>query len=410
MKLPAARRTGTDVTGSLGRDRGPTFAEAKLIEGDKGFLGTGLTSKDFGVMADAAISITNMQGRRQQQQANLKMQEAEARFQDQYGGKDYFEIDEIPNEFVTDDMLARGTRVPSYEVMPQIYNEYMSLSLEQASEGIATAGFRNDWITSTKEIQTNRQMKMNMAAMENAQRQIIKDQTADITRLIEERRPDLAIPIIEEMDISNNARLELKNQVSTATEIIEYEDLIIAQDLNGMQQAVTRLRQPEDEYKKDGTLDTTSRITWIGKLESQINNIQRQNQASLDYNKDQIKRQIKITQSNALDGKATDPEEINELLDQVRTINALTDGDLQNEYDNLVNSLHAFEANNHMVKANRFERPMIIDSIYENPLYAKMGSFEKDQLALRLEQSHQASGVMTPRNQDLCCTYHVQFV
>ena len=392
MKLPAAKRTGTDVTGSLGRDRGPTFAESKAIERQsKGFLGTGLTSRDFGTMADAAMYITNLQGKRQQQQADIKMTEAEGRFQEQYGGKEFFEIDEIPNEFVTDDMLARGTRVPSYEVLPQIYNEYMNLSLDQASEGIATAGFRDDWKANKQEMLAGRQTQINVAAMESANRQVLKDQMADMENQIANRRPDVASMVVADMDISDEQRRVLNEQVNTATEIIEYEDLIIAQDLNGMQQAVAKLRQDEEVYKKSkGALNTKDRVTWISKLESQISNIQKQNQAEVDYNLTLVKRDISLVQKNALDGKATNPEDIIDLVQRAENINAQTGGKLDKELADVKASLHAYEVNNELIKNNRFQREAMIDNVHNNPAHAGLSSFEKDQLQIRMEQSHRS--------------------
>lgn len=240
MKLPAANRTGTDVSGSLGRDRGPTFAAAKLIKNQgKGFLGTGITSKDFGVMAQAAMNMTDLQGKRQKQQASIKIAEAKEPLE-RFGAMERIPTKDLPEDVLSDEQLAQEY-VLSSEVMPALYKKFYDETIPQASEGIVTGGFRNDWEAQAREYAAKDIGRVVAQSTAMYERQVLKDQGLDYKSALNKEQFGLARGIAEGMNISDSQKSAMNDEVSSNQERAYISNIMQSGDMQLIDDTINRL-------------------------------------------------------------------------------------------------------------------------------------------------------------------------
>ena len=217
MNLPNPYRTGTNVRGDLGRDTGPTFAEAKLLENqNKGFLGTGITSKDFGVMADTAMYLTDLQGKRQKQQAAIKISEAKEPLK-KWEAMERIPTKELPEDVLTPEQLTQEY-VLSSEVMPSLYKKFYSETIPLAAEGISTAGFRDDWVAQAEGFAAKDINNVVARSTARYEKQVLNAQNDDYKRLLDEEKFGLAVGVVDGMNISDEKKQLLVHGIKGAQE------------------------------------------------------------------------------------------------------------------------------------------------------------------------------------------------
>lgn len=380
MKLQGPVRTQQQ---SLGRHNVNVTAEAGKVAGIRTAT-QGVTS-GLNQLARASDEINQINSQRQSQQSGLFAQKTESDFWNQWGGKEFFDVSELPEEVITEGMQVKG-RIASAEVLPLMYKNHMEAALPEASKIIENENVRKNWLTTANESLLARHTKIQTKANSNIERQIFEDQKINYTNAIEQRRPDVALQIANDMNGSPTEVTEFKRKARETSETIVYEDQIITQDVDGMTKSVEHLRQEHDAYiKKNGQLDDTMRMAWISKLENQLGNIARTN-SSIDKSQiESLKREISVTTSSSNKGKAVDPIIFADLVKRADDANIKNDGNLTAEIETLKLAAAFADLVNRQNKGNRDERLAFINKVSQD---SGAKSFEVDKMVLDLQTAN----------------------
>lgn len=391
MKLTPRSTTAVQ---SLGRQNaGTTGLEGETYKIQK-------ISQTINNAGDTTFDIANkyqkIKTERQKQQSSLFKQKEESEFWKQYGGKEFFKPEELPDEVVTDGMRTKG-KISSAEILPQLYENFNKESIPRSGLIIEDERARNDWYLQANQISVGKQTSIQTKANQQIERQIFSDQKTNWQNAIDQRRPDIALQIANDMNGSATEVKEFKLRTNKASEVISYEDLIIQSNVEGMKGALEHLRSENETYEKNkGVLDSTGRVAWIGKLESELSRINRTTKSTNKANLELLKREINITQSNSLAGKEVDPKSFEILYRRAVLANAENKGTLTAELKNLEMAA-IFSGNvNIMNKADRDTRLEYIKQISNSN---KFKDFETKQLTARLEIANKTQSSL--ENKDL---------
>ncbi len=391
MKLTPRNTTAVQ---SLGRQSaGTTGLEGETYKIKK-------ISETINNAADTSFNIANkyqkIKTERQKQQSSLFKQKEESEFWKQYGGKEFFKPDELPDEVITDGMRTKG-KISSAEILPLLYENFNKESIPRSGLIIEDERARNDWTLQANQISVGKQTSIQTKANQQIERQIFSDQKTNWQNAIDQRRPDIALQIANDMNGSATEIKEFKLRTNKASEIVTYEDLIIQSNIEGMRGAIEHLKSENEIYDKNkGSLDSTGRVAWISKLESELSRLNRTTKSTNKANLELLKREIKITQENSLKGKEVDPESFEILYRKAVLANAENKGTLTSELKNLEMAA-IFSGNvNIMNKADRDTRLGYIEQV---KISSKFKDFETKQLVMRLEAANKTQSSL--ENKDL---------
>lgn len=377
MRIIRAQRTGVQ---SLGRQAPGTTGYEGEVKVAEAITGAAVTAIE--TAGEYFIERQQIRTDRQIQQAKLYSQKSDNEFWERWGDREFFDVDELPKEVVTDGMRVKG-RVMSAEVLPQMYQNHMELSLGESSKIIENEVVRDRWKLNADEIFLGRLQNIQTTADNKIQEQIIADQTINIDNALLQERPDVAIQIANDMDISDDEKSKLKTKIYQTAEKQNYADMRAEEEIDEIIGAIDFLSQDFEDYQNNGgQLDPIQRDVEKNKLESTLTGLRQVNGAANKANLELIRRELKIVTSNALDGKEIDGDEIVDL--QRRAITANVKGDLTAEIMDLNRAYEFSVLSNKQNKYNRFDRERFIDQVDRD---SNLSTFEKDQMVSRLQSA-----------------------
>ncbi|MGW8178185.1 MAG: hypothetical protein ACWGQW_05370 [bacterium] len=391
MRITSASRTGPTPQ-SLGRYDTSVSSTAVATSGGRNMaldvareVGAGL-----GQLAQSMARVEDIKADRQYQQSNLFMQKSDNEFWEAIGGREFLDVDEIPHEFRTEGMEVKG-RVLAAEVVPQMYEAHVQSQLTEAAKIIDNKKLRSDWEVRARDTAVQRQTRIQTEANNAIEGQIFKDQVTNFENAIDNDRPDLALQIAQDMNGPPEQVEKFKRIARKSGETTTYEAVIIAEDEAGIDRAIEYLSQDPPDYRDEGgELNREERISWIQKLRREKDRMTRARGAVDKAQLNLLKRQLRITESNSLKGKQTDPQELLEL--RARAV-ALDDGSLTDDIADLDASIVYTTLVNSMNLLDGPGRRAFLDSVEE----LDIPDYEKDQLLLRLEATNQefTNGIRT---------------
>ena len=390
MKIVAPQRTQVQ---SLGRHQPGVTAEAGKVAQIQGVT-EGMTEA-FTAMAQTTARLNDIRSERQAQQADLYMQKSDKEFWDKWGGKDFFHVTEIPDEFITEGFMNKG-RVMSAEVLPQMYASHIKDQIPEAARIIETDSYRNTWNNKAKEGAIGRQIQIQTRANGEIERQIFEDEKINFRNMEDEDRPDMMLEIANNMHGSPEEVEPFKDGARKRAETIAYDTVIIEEDIDGMMDAIIYLEQDANVYHSDnGKLNTAERLQWISKLNRSISNLSRDLDSANKANLEALKRRISITKSNSLKGKESSIEDQMDLMQEAIIANELNNGTLTGEILDLQSSLIHTEMVNDMNKRPKQARESYISEVGS----LNYPEFEKNQMLIRLEQADE--NITSAENNDM---------
>jgi hypothetical protein len=335
--------------------------------GNTGFEGEAKLAGTIGdTLSGLASQMSDIIDNRQQQKADLLMQKEDNDFWNQWGGKDFFDVSELPSEVVTKGMEITG-RIPSSEVLPKMYEQFINEQMERASGIIELPGSKSKWIANKQEIALARLTKIQVSANATIEKQIFEDQKLNAQNAIDNGRPDIALQIYNNIDGSESEVKELKQRARQSAEENVYRDMITEGRVKDMKTSLSHLTQSMEKYKSsNGELDPQPRMVWASKLKSELARLDQEKNAVNKYEEERLRRDIGVTQNNALKGMETDPEFLSKLYNRAFTANEKLGGKLTKEILDLQAAIaHAGVVNTN----NKFDRTMRqnrINAIPEN--------------------------------------------
>tara|TARA_Y100000034_G_scaffold123003_1_gene169199 strand:- start:6095 stop:8164 length:2070 start_codon:yes stop_codon:yes gene_type:complete len=289
MKLPKAVRTGVQ---SLAR------------ENVSGILQTGMAKaramQQVGSdMAAVHDDWRQNQNEAQERQARLEMSAAMADFESQYGGRDEYSPDEIPESIsvrrmdrvvdengVENEILRQS--IPAHEVYPQMYREYVDKTASAISEMIEDEDLRGRWLDNANIAANDAYTSRVLNARKQQQAYFESQLNAQITTAISNKKYEAAEILAE--DISDpEARAAMMASIRFQQESNEYNNLLLTEaqsdaDLAEIEAAITELRDPD----QPSALTGPQRVAMANQLEA----VARQNELSLVAREERENAQI----------------------------------------------------------------------------------------------------------------------
>ena len=369
---------------SLGRHQSGLTAEAGKAQAIQ--TATQGVSNALQTVAGAAEDILATNTQRQKQQSELFMQKSDNDFWAQWGGKDFFDVSELPEEVITDGMRTKG-RIASAEVLPQMYKSFIDEELPKSSMIIENESMRNDWLATSRETALGRQQSIQTQANSQIERQIFIDQNINYNNEMDIDRPDVALRIAQEMKGKPEIVEGLKDDARKASETIRYKRAINDQNREMIDGSIKFLKQSSDAYKKGiGQLNIDERLAWQGKLQNTLDQMDAKSGAFKESEKRMLVREIRITSENALNGNNSSIEDDLDLLNRVRVHNLRYDNELNDKEAELLVKIKFDGFNDSMLTLPRDKRNDFADNIQ----VASMEQFEIDQLRGRLTKSNES--------------------
>ena len=299
---------------SLGRHQTGLTAEAGKAEAI-GRITEGV-SRTLGTLAGVSEDILMTNSKRQNEKRQLYNQKEESDFWEENGGVEFFDVDDIPSDVVTEGMRIGG-RVASAEVLPQMYENHMRDAMERSSLIIENKKIRDDYMAQDSEVFEGRLQNIRDQAAGQIAKQNLLDQNINRKNAIENKRPDVARTITNQMDISDDERKFLHIEEDVEAEILVYEDLLLESRLKRpeINTAIEYLSRENIVYREDnGNLDSTSQLAWRNKLMSELARLDRVDKASESADSELIRSRIKAATANNLSGKLNSPDDLTRMM------------------------------------------------------------------------------------------------
>lgn len=357
---------------------------------------TGLTSAGTSI-ADSLYKYKKEQDaiqlKRQRQQYGLKNQKDESSFWNQYGGKEFFNVEDLPEGVVTEGMKIKG-RVPSAEVLPKMYNDYMSKSIKENSLIIEDESGRNSSFSDMKEKLLAKHSQIQVRANKSISKQIFSDQKINIQNAMNERRPDVALSILKDMEGSPSELREIKESVMAGTEIISYQDYITEGNIDKMKESLAYLSQPAADYEKSGNLDPAPRGVWKHKLELEIKRSEKESTFVNKAFKENLRYRIQTIRNNSESGKVASAETLLPLFNDIKLANEKTGGEFIKEQLELDDSIKLSQGVDYQNQLSSIER----DNFADNLTMPGFTEERNQKLQLGLQAANEAKTAMENTN------------
>lgn len=327
--------------------------------------------------------VRNITGKRHKQQSGLFVQKTMGEFDAQWKGPEFFHVDELPQEVVTEGMRMKG-RVLAAEVYPEMYKRAMESAINEASLIIEDGTFRSEWVADANGVAVAANSRNQVKANKDISKQIFEDQKLNYQNALSRGDPRMALAIVKDMRESATGSDEelkfLELKAKKAGETNTYEEFMVAEDVTMMAEFVQFLKDEKNYRKNGGELDDGERLLWKHKLETEINRINRVNSSLIKSEKKMIEREVKITIQNLLDGNASDLDQIADLVNR-STKAKVSPATIQN----LRTALQFASANDNQNKMSRFDRDEFADTFIKR---SNLKDFEKVELKRRLDESN----------------------
>lgn len=217
----------------------------------------------------------------QNRQAGLQMSRAMVRFEEQFGGREEFSLDEIPEsisvrrmEKITGEdgqvMEVPRETVPAYEVAPELYRRFAMNFAESAASGIDDEEGRKEFMVRAEQnINQSYVARLNSSRQEQ-ERYIELQLGADISEATASKQFGVALELAGE--ISNpEARQSAIQNIKVAQENSYYNDLILegSDDPNMIPQMQTAIEELRDT-SIESSLTSAQRLAKAQSLEAAV--------------------------------------------------------------------------------------------------------------------------------------------
>lgn len=389
MRLINPQRTGQQ---SMGRNDSSVTAEAGEASAVRTV--TEGVSDTMTSLSGASEQILETNTRRQKQQSELYMQKVENEFWEDKGGRDFFDVSEIPEHLVTEGMMMKG-RVASAEVIPQMYADHIKESLPNASKIIENDNMRSEWFAGAEKIALGRQQNVQTSANATIEKQIFIDQKMNYDNYMDIDRPDMALRVAQEMTPRagmDKIVEDLQDGARKGAETVRYKTYMLEGDLEGVFRSIEFLETgaggslDNDLYQEQyGQLNDTERLAWLNKLKIYVKGLKAGNTAKSKANARMLKREVKMVRKNSDDGSASDADADLELLSRVQIYNANNEDELNVQEADLILDIGFHGVNDTMLLMNAADRDK-----FAKDEKLKVPGFEKDSLNERLKKSNDA--------------------
>ncbi len=321
---------------------------------------------------------------RQKQQAGLLMQKRESGIKEANSGKEFYNYDEIPEEFRTEGMEVKG-RVMSSEIFPSIYSSEMSSALEDASLIIEEESARKDWIEEARSVLSSKGSKIQSEANKAISAQILSDQSFNYNNAMKSGYPDMAKSIVSDMSISDSEKEGLILKADKEIETNMYSDFMSQSDISGIDQSIENLSS-KNYSEGGGSLNPDEKVLWQHKLRSEKVRIENTNSAGVNAGKKLITKEVQVVTSNLLKGNASNPDALMDLASRAKAIGASPA-----LIEDMTSAFVFATTNDFQNKEPANKRIAGIDGLVNS---TGLPQFRKDQLRQRLEDSNIAQSNM----------------
>ena len=304
---------------SLGRHQSGLTAEAGKAQAIQTV--TQGVSSALGTVAGAAEDILMTNSKRQNEKRQLMNQKEDNDFWEEWGGRDFFDVDELPSDIVTEGMEIGG-RIASAEVLPMMYEDHMREVMKRTAKIIENPKARGDYTTSDMEIFEGRMQGIRKQAENQISRQNLLDQNINRKNAIENKRPDVARQITDQMDISPAERKFNHMEEDIESEILTYEDLLLESEekIPEILDAIEYLSRENLEYRDDnGNFDATTQLMWRNRLLSEIGRLARQEESGAAADIALLKNKIRVAKENNLSGDLNSTDDLTRLMHEIDT-------------------------------------------------------------------------------------------
>lgn len=321
------------------------------------------TGEKVGAIVNALDEAGQILSKRTKQKADLFMQKQESSFWKKYGGREFFDVSELPDDIVTEGMKVEG-KIASSRVIPEMYNAMVNSGMSEASKMIFLPNDRTEWREEKSKLASAKMDNLNINAAQRLEKQILEDQFFNYDNAREARQVDLQREIVKGMNTDKTTKDKLLLQADQDSEIIKYENSISEGDIESMKGSLEELSKRYDSYKgSGGNLDSTRKLLWQQKLNREIGRLKGESAAVSKYWKEQVRYRLKTNSDNMAKGLRSSPETLSNLKKDLVVLNESTKGEFTQELlelDDQINESVVFDELNLM---SRDKRSSSIESI-----------------------------------------------
>lgn len=286
---------------------------------------TSLAQQAIGGVSKVMASLEREKAQQQEREAGLLMNRAMVRFEEQYGGRDTFSADEIPQgvqvrrlEKVTgsDGQLMEVPRqeIPAYEVGPEVYRRFAMNFAESAASGIDDEQTRKAFLQNAEQQINNSYVSRLQQSRAEQERFAIKQLNAEIQTAADGGQFGVAIELAREIN-DPELRQRTISGLQVAQENAYYDGLILEGSNNPamvgeMESAIAQLRDTETESH----LSNAQRLAKATSLESAV---RQANTAALEEEERAKQLAVSMTWTEIKSGNPTiDGSHVQDMFDR----------------------------------------------------------------------------------------------
>lgn len=286
---------------------------------------TGLVQQAIGGVSEVMASLEREKAQQQEREAGLLVNRAMVRFEEQYGGRDTFSADEIPQgvqvrrlEKVTgsDGRLMEVPRqeIPAYEVGPEVYRRFAMNFAESAASGIDDEQTRKAFLQNAEQQINNSYVSRLQQSRAEQERFVIKQLNAEIQTAADGGQFGVAIELAREIN-DPELRQRTISGLQVAQENAYYDGLILEGSNNPamvgeMESAIAQLRDTETESH----LSNAQRLAKATSLESAV---RQANTAALEEEERAKQLAVSMTWTEIKSGNPTiDGSHVQDMFDR----------------------------------------------------------------------------------------------
>lgn len=264
------------------QDPNAPVREAAAITGAFNALGGGIERVASAYQADKVQS--------QERQAGLQMSRAMTRFEEQFGGRDEYSVDEVPESIqmrrmdkVTDEtgqvMEVPRESVPAYEVAPEMFRKFAMNFAESAAVGIEDDAAKSEFMARAEQ-QINSQYVNRLGQSRDQQQDFIAKQlSADINEAVSNGSFGVASELANEIS-DPAARQQTKQAIAVATENSYYDGLLL--EGSNDPEMIPAMRSAVEELRDTDTPMAISNAQRLAKANNMEAAITRANAAAIE--------------------------------------------------------------------------------------------------------------------------------
>lgn len=262
--------------------------------------------------------------RQQEREAGLQMSRAMVRFEEQYGGRDSYSPDEIPNTIevrrtekvaTEDGTVVEEPRqsIPAYEVFPELYRKFASNFAESAASGIDDETARSEFMANAESQINNQYVGRLRQSRQQQEQYITKQLTASINEAVSNGQFGVGLALAEDIQ-DPNVKQQTVQQIKVAQETSYYDSLALRagddpSSIPELENAIAELRDTE----QPSNLTNAQRLAKAKTLETAVT---RASAAAVEEEERAKQLAVSMTWLEIQDGNPTfDEAHVNQLFE-----------------------------------------------------------------------------------------------